>query len=63
VEGGEQFVTLSWLRLPAGATLQATAGPEGTTVWLKTRHLADVAAQLARLPVTPTQRADCPGRD
>lgn len=50
VEGGEQFVALSWLRLPAGANLEATAGPHGATVWLKTGHLADVAAQLARLP-------------
>jgi len=39
-EGGEHFETHSWLRLPAGATLDATAGPEGCTVWVKTGHLA-----------------------
>ena len=26
IEGGEEFTRLSWLRLPTGATLQATAG-------------------------------------
>jgi len=39
-EAGEQFTRLSWLRLPAGATLQATAGPKGCKVWVKSGHLA-----------------------
>lgn len=34
-EGGEALEPLSWLRLPAGAALEAVAGPEGACVWLK----------------------------
>ena len=29
-----------WLRLPAGARLDATAGPAGARLWVKTGHLA-----------------------
>src|SRR5271167_3942422 len=38
-EGGERFEAQSWLRLPAGSTLAAKAGPEGCKVWVKTGHL------------------------
>lgn len=38
-DGGEHFEAQSWLRLPAGSTLQAKAGPEGCKVWVKTGHL------------------------
>ena len=38
-EGGEEFTQHSWLRLPAGATLQATAGPAGSKVWVKSGQL------------------------
>jgi hypothetical protein len=38
-EGQEDFAAQSWLRLPAGATLRAKAGPEGCRVWTKTGHL------------------------
>ena len=31
-----------WLRLPVGSTLNATAGPEGARVWIKTGHLRHV---------------------
>jgi hypothetical protein len=48
-EGGEEFTGLSWLRLPAGARLQATAGPAGCRVWVKSAHLA----REPRLPATP----------
>lgn len=41
-EGGEAFTGQSWLRLPAGASLQAVAGPEGCRVWVKAGHLAEV---------------------
>ena len=41
---GEPFDALSWLRLPCGSALQATAGPEGCTVWVKTGHVAHIAA-------------------
>jgi hypothetical protein len=40
IEGGEEFTWLSWLRLPAGARLQATAGLSGCEVWVKSGHLA-----------------------
>lgn len=39
-EGGETFTRQSWLRLPAGARLEAVAGPEGARAWVKTGHLA-----------------------
>ena len=29
----------SWLRMPMGSALQATAGQDGAKVWMKTRHL------------------------
>jgi hypothetical protein len=39
-EGGEEFTQYSWLRLPAGSTLQAAAGPQGCRLWVKSGHLA-----------------------
>jgi hypothetical protein len=39
IEGGEEFNRLSWLRLPAGAALRATAGRGGCKVWVKSGHL------------------------
>src|SRR5262245_19712221 len=41
VEGGEEFVAQSWLRLPPGSTLRADAGPAGCRVWIKSGHLSD----------------------
>jgi ChrR Cupin-like domain len=41
-EGGERFEAQSWLRLPAGSTLQAKASPEGCKVWVKTGHLLHI---------------------
>jgi len=49
IEGGEEFTRLSWLRLPAGATLQATGGRGGCKLWVKSGHLA----YGARLPAAP----------
>ena len=46
-EGGETFAPQSWLRLPAGARLDAVAGPQGARVWVKTGHLASVQASPA----------------
>lgn len=46
IEGDEEFTRLSWLRLPAGAMLRATAGRAGCKVWVKSGHLA----YEARLP-------------
>jgi hypothetical protein len=46
-EGGQAFTWLSRLRLQAGATLQATAGPAGCKVWVKSGHLAREPRLLA----------------
>ena len=42
VEGGEAFAPQSWLRLPCGGALDATAGPDGCRLWVKTGHLAKI---------------------
>jgi len=34
-EGEQRFEHLSWLRLPAGDSLRAAAGPSGCKVWMK----------------------------
>lgn len=34
-EGGEEFIQYSWLRLPVGSPLRATAGREGCSLWAK----------------------------
>lgn len=39
-EGGEDFRSQSWLRLPVQARLRAVAGPQGCRLWVKTGHLA-----------------------
>lgn len=41
-EGSERFEPQSWLRLPPGSTLRATAGPAGCDAWVKTGHLRHV---------------------
>ena len=38
-EGGETLSKGSWLRLPEGTQLSATAGDTGARVWIKTGHL------------------------
>jgi hypothetical protein len=38
-EGQDEFVTLSWLRLPTGAQLDAVTGKSGAKLWIKTGHL------------------------
>jgi len=38
-EGGAALRASSWLRLPQGARLEATAGEGGARVWIKTGHL------------------------
>jgi ChrR Cupin-like domain len=42
-QGGDTLLQHSWLRLPMGSTLDAVAGPAGTTLWIKTGHLRDAA--------------------
>lgn len=39
VESGETLTPSSWLRLPAGARLDAVAGSAGARIWIKTGHL------------------------
>ncbi len=48
-ERGDKVDTLSWLRLPVGAGFQATAGPSGARVWIKTGHLRFADEEKARL--------------
>ena len=36
---GEPLTKGSWMRLPDGSRLTATAGPDGAKVWMKTGHL------------------------
>jgi anti-sigma factor ChrR (cupin superfamily) len=38
-DGDEDFVPHSWLRLPDGDGMTATAGPCGCRVWVKSEHL------------------------
>jgi hypothetical protein len=44
VEGGEIFEAHSWLRLPCGKALRATADPAGCKAWVKTGHLRHIGA-------------------
>jgi anti-sigma factor ChrR (cupin superfamily) len=44
-EGGERFAQHSWLRLPAGASLDAVAGPQGARLWVKSGHLGPTTLQ------------------
>ena len=39
IESGDALRKHSWLRIPMGGKLDATAGPNGAKVWVKTRHL------------------------
>lgn len=41
-QGGESFEPLSWLRVPTGSVLQATANPQGCRTWIKTGHLLKI---------------------
>ncbi len=43
-EGEDSLRAWSWLRVPMGGELDATAGPNGASVWLKTGHLRFVEA-------------------
>ncbi len=40
-ENSETFEPHSWLRLPCGDTLRATAGKDGCKVWIKADHLKE----------------------
>jgi hypothetical protein len=47
-EGGDSFGPQSWLRLPPGSKLNATAGMGGCQVWAKDGHLAHAQAAPRR---------------
>lgn len=47
-EGGEAFGPQSWLRLPAGVRLRATAGAMGARVWLKAGLVAGAQGNPAQ---------------
>ncbi|MBY0226827.1 MAG: cupin domain-containing protein [Hyphomicrobium sp.] len=48
VEQNERFARLSWLRVPPGGTVSATAGPRGAKLWVKLDHLhAAVPKEIA----------------
>ena len=48
-EGGDTLVKHSWLRLPNGSTLDATAGEQGAKIWIKRNHLTQVSEQVDRV--------------
>ena len=50
-ESNDHLKKQSWMRLPVGASFAATTGEAGAKVWVKTRHLKHVQAELDRLPV------------
>ena len=41
-DNGDRLDAMSWMRLPRGGRLAATAGNQGTRVWIKQRHLRSV---------------------
>ncbi len=45
-DGADDLVPWSWLRLPDGVPLKATAGSEGARLWMKTGHLPFAQAPL-----------------
>src|SRR5271155_5410186 len=47
-EGQEEFVTHSWLRLPAGAVLDAVTGKNGAKLWVKKGHLIELSASVTQ---------------
>ncbi len=48
-ESGDRLVKGSWLRLPAGSSLQAAVGNKGARVWMKRNHLKNVDEQVKRV--------------
>ena len=43
-ESGDVLQTMSWLRVPCGGQVRATAGAQGARVWVKRRHLRFISA-------------------
>jgi hypothetical protein len=47
-ESGDALQVMSWLRVPRGGRVRATAGAQGARVWVKTRHLRFVEARTSQ---------------
>jgi len=45
IMGKQSYEHGSWMRLPAGDSLDIIAGAQGATVYLKTGHLGDVVVE------------------
>ena len=41
-QAGDELTIHSWLRMPVDSNIEATAGAQGATVWIKTGHLRHV---------------------
>ena len=52
IEGGEEFSTYSWLRLPAKSALRARAGAQGCRLWAKSGHLGHTPRSASLSPVS-----------
>jgi len=48
-ESNDDLAVQSWLRIPAGQSLNAKTGSEGATVWVKQNHLEHVDKQIQRV--------------
>jgi len=55
IENQDHLHKHSWLRLPAGSTLNAKVGSTGTRVWIKRNHLQNVNAQIKRVLTITTK--------
>ena len=49
VEGEDELVKHSWLRVPVGQHISAVAGAEGAKVWIKRGHLNQIDRDLKNL--------------
>ncbi len=47
-DGPDTLDQHAWLRVPTGGKLQATAGPEGAKIWIKTGHMRFAQSALAK---------------
>ncbi len=46
IDAGDRLEQHAWLRIPRGGQINATAGPSGAKVWVKTRHLRFIHAPV-----------------
>jgi len=48
-ESIDRLQKFSWLRVPVGGRINGKAGADGAKIWIKTGHLKEVDAQIARV--------------